>query len=177
VAVLFAAGSAGIVVLGLSAGPLRKRLSFSVAALGALMLEGILLVVFAYNDTYAIALVLWAAIAGLGLFFNINTTSLRQQIVPSHMLGRVVSIAGVLAWSAIPAGTLVGGWVIESTGDIVAVYAGIGVLVFSFALAFRFTALGHAEDYLSAGEVSPEPQPVLPSGVAVAEAPLQEKTE
>jgi hypothetical protein len=38
--------------------------------------------------------------------------SLRQQIVPNHhLLGRVISIAGVLAWSAIPVEALVGGWV------------------------------------------------------------------
>ena len=174
---LFAAGSAGVVVLGLAAGPIRKRLSFSVAALGALMLSGLLTVAFAFNDRYGVALVLWAAVSGLGLFFNINTISVRQQIVPGHMLGRVVSIAGVLAWSAIPAGTLIGGWVIEATDDIVAVYAGIGVLVFSIALAFRFTALGHAEDYLPATESAPEQQPVLPSGVTVAEAPLLEDRE
>lgn len=150
VGILFAAGSAGIVALGLAAGSIRKRLSFSVAALGALMLQGLLVVAFALNEAYIAALVLWAAISGLGLFFNINTTSVRQQIVPDHMLGRVVSIAGVLAWSAIPAGTLVGGWAIEQTGDVVAVYAAIGMLVFLIAAAFWFTALGRAEDYLPA---------------------------
>jgi len=41
-----------------------------------------------------------------------TTGSLCQQIVPNHhLLGRVISIAGVLAWSAIPVGALVGGWV------------------------------------------------------------------
>jgi MFS family permease len=163
---LFAAGSAGVVVLGLAAGPIRKRLSFSVAALGALMLDGVITVLFAYNHVYVVALVLWAAMSGLGLFFNINTTSLRQAIVPSHMLGRVVSIAGVLAWSAIPAGTLVGGAVIDATGDVQAVYAAIGVIVFCIAGAFWFTALGHAERYLPAGEAAEaadlEPVPVVP---------------
>jgi MFS family permease len=170
---LFAAGSAGVVVLGLAAGAIRKRLSFSIAALGALMVDGIVTVLFAFNHVYVLALVLWAAIAGLGLFFNINTTSLRQAIVPSHMLGRVVSIAGVLAWSAIPAGTLVGGAVIDATGDIEGVYAAIGVITFCIAGAFWFTPLGHVEEYLPKGEeedlepvlVVPgtaEPQPVSP---------------
>ena len=36
VALLYAAGSAGVVLLSLAAGPVRRRLSFSVAALGAL---------------------------------------------------------------------------------------------------------------------------------------------
>jgi MFS family permease len=145
---LFSAGSAGIVLLSLAAGRLRRRLSFSVAALGALMLYGALTFVFAWMEAYWVALVLWAAISGLGIFFNINTISLRQEIVPSHMLGRVVSIAGVLAWSAIPLGTLLGGWAIEATGDVALIYASVGVLTFLIAFSFRFTALGHAEDYI-----------------------------
>ena len=152
IAILFAAGSAGVVVFGVSAGAIRKRLSFSVAALGALMLSGALTVVFAANTWYWAALVLWGAIQGLGLFFNINTTSLRQAIVPGHMLGRVVSIAGVLAWSAIPAGTMVGGAVIKATGDVAAVYGAIGVIVFCIAASFWFTALGRADQYLTKRE-------------------------
>jgi MFS family permease len=155
---LFSAGSAGIVVLGLLAGRIRRRLSFSVAALGALMLHGILTFVFAWTEVYWLALPLWGLISGLGLFFNINTISLRQEIVPSHMLGRVVSIAGVLAWSAIPLGTLLGGYVIEATGDVALVYAAIGVLTFLIAFSFRFTALGHAEDFIEE-RAAPVPEP------------------
>jgi MFS family permease len=155
---LFSAGSAGIVVLGLLAGRIRRRLSFSVAALGALMLYGILTFVFAWTEVYWLALPLWGLISGLGLFFNINTISLRQEIVPSHMLGRVVSIAGVLAWSAIPLGTLLGGYVIEATGDVALVYAAIGVLTFLIAFSFRFTALGHAEDFIEE-RAAPVPEP------------------
>jgi hypothetical protein len=95
---------------------------------------------------------LWAAIAGLGLFFNINTMSLRQQIVPNHLLGRVISIAGVLAWSAIPLGALVGGWAIEATGSVALVYGVIGAAVAVIAASFAFGPLGHAERYLPAGE-------------------------
>jgi predicted MFS family arabinose efflux permease len=162
IAVLFAAGAAGVVCLGLAAGPLRRRLSFSVATLGALMLEGVLCVVFAFNNVYVLGLVLWAAMSGLGLFFNINTTSLRQQIVPSHLLGRVVSVAGVMAWSAIPIGALLGGWAIEATDDVALVYAVIGALTFVIALAFRFTALGHADDYLGAPDDAPPQAGTLP---------------
>jgi MFS family permease len=155
---LYSAGSAGIVLLSLAAGRIRRKLTFSVAALGALMLYGVLTFVFAWTEAYWVALVLWAAISGLGIFFNINTISLRQEIVPSHMLGRVVSIAGVLAWSAIPLGTLLGGWAIEATGDVELVFAVIGVLSFLIAFSFRFTALGHAEDYIEE-HAEPVPQP------------------
>ena len=159
---LFSAGSAGVVVLSLAAGPIRRKLPFSVAALGALMLYGLLTVVFALTETFWVALPLWALIMGLGLFFNVNTQSLRQAIVPSHMLGRVVSVAGVLAWSAIPLGALFGGWLIDLTDDVALVYALVGIVTFLIAFSFRFTALGHAEDFV---EDRPEAEPAAqPAG-------------
>jgi MFS family permease len=155
VAFMFSAGSLGVVVLGLAAGRLRKRLKFGVAALGALMLTGVLIVALAVNRMYWLALVLWAVTSGLGIFFNINTGSLRQAIVPNHLLGRIISIAGVLAWSAIPLGSLLGGFAIKWTGNNVAlVYGVIGVLEFAIALSFFvFSPLGHAEDYLPGGQL------------------------
>jgi hypothetical protein len=99
--------------------------------------------------SYWIALPLWAAAGGLGILFNINTGSLRQAIVPNQMLSRVLSIAGVLAWSAIPAGALVGGWVVSATGNVALVYGVIGILTIGIAVFFRlFTALGDAQRYV-----------------------------
>ena len=152
VGLLFAAGGAGVVLLSLAAGPLRKRWSFGNVALGALMLSGLLTIGFAYTTSLWIAVVLWALVSGLGILFNINTGSLRQAIVPNQMLGRVISIAMVLAWSANPIGALAGGLVIERTGDVRLVYAIIGLATFVIALAFRVASpLGHAERYLSSG--------------------------
>ena len=150
VGLLFAAGGAGVVVLSLAAGPLRKRWSFGNVALGALMLSGLTTVGLAYTTSLWLAVVLWAVTSGLGILFNINTGSLRQAIVPNRMLGRVISIAMVLAWSANPIGALAGGLLIERTGDVRLVYAVIGFATFLIALAFRVASpLGHAERYLS----------------------------
>src|SRR5205085_2047087 len=80
---------------------------------------------------------------------NINTGSLRQAIVPNHMLSRIMSIAAVLAWSAIPAGALVGGWIIKATDNVAFVYGVIGILNICIAAFFRFfTALGAAQRYV-----------------------------
>jgi MFS family permease len=156
---LFSAGSAGVVFLGLLAGRIRKKLSFGPAALGSLMVIGWLTVAFAFNRMYWLALVIWGLAQGLGIFFNINTGSLRQAIVPNHLLGRIISIAGVLAWSAIPLGGLLGGYVIKWTGNVALVYGGIGVLLFATAVWFYvFSPLGRAERYLPGGDLA-EPQP------------------
>ena len=147
---LYSAGSLGVVILSLAAGQLRRRWSFSTVALGALMLEGALTAVFAFMHWYWVAIALWTLIGGLGILFNINTGSLRQAIVPNHMLGRVISIASVLAWSAIPLGSLLGGFAISWTQNVALVYAVIGVLTFLIPFSFSFTALGHAERYIPA---------------------------
>jgi MFS family permease len=148
VSLLFSAGSAGVIVLSLLAGVLRKWWPFSKVALGALLATGVLTIVLAFTPYYWLALPIWAVMSGLGTLFNINTSSLRQAIVPNEMLGRVVSIAGVLAWSAIPLGSLLGGWAIEQTGNVVMVFAAIGLIRMLIPIAFSLTPLGHAEDYL-----------------------------
>ena len=146
---LFAAGAAGVVVTGLLAGRLRKRFSFTALAMTSLMLMGLCTTVFAGMRWYWVALPLWAASGGLGILFNINTGSLRQAIVPNHLLSRVLSIAAVLSWSAIPAGALVGGWVISATDNVALVYGAIGILTICIAVFFRlFTALGDAQRYV-----------------------------
>jgi MFS family permease len=145
---LYTAGSVGVVALALLAGPLRRRWSFSKVALGALLLDGLFILALAFTRLYWLALLFEALAQGLGILFNINTGSLRQAIVPNHLLGRVVSIASVIAWSAIPLGAFLGGLLISATNNVALVYAGIGVLVMLIPLCFAFTPLGHAERYL-----------------------------
>lgn len=152
VGLLFAAGGVGVFVMALAAGPLRKRWTFGNVALGALMASGLLTIALAYAPTLWLAIALWGLSAGLGTLFNINTGSLRQSLVPNHLLGRIITIAMVLAWSATPVGALAGGVAIERTGDVQLIYASIGVLTFLIPLYFRLRSpLGHAERYLTPG--------------------------
>lgn len=148
VGLLYTAGSLGVVALSLLAGVLRKRWNFSQVALGALMCSGLFTLLLAFTSWYWLALVFAALEQGCGILFNINTGSLRQAIVPNQMLGRVVSIASVLAWSAIPLGSLLGGVLINQTHNVALVYGIIGALVILIPCCFAFTALGHAERYL-----------------------------
>jgi hypothetical protein len=143
-----------VIVLSLLAGPLRRRWPFSRVALGALMLSGCVDLLLGLTTSYWVALLLWALTSGLGILFNINTSSLRQAIVPNELLGRVISIAGVLAWSAIPLGTFVGGLVIERSGNIALVYCVLGGMTLLIPVIFSQTALGRAEAYLPGGQLA-----------------------
>lgn len=149
VAWFYAAGGIGVATLALSANFLRKHLSFGVVALGALMLNGLLTALMALTPWYWAGLLLWGCIWGLANLFNINANSLRQAIVPNTLLGRVRSSSAALAWCALPIGSLLGGILIERTGNISLVYAIGGLLIFLLALSFSFSAIGHAHRYLS----------------------------
>jgi len=149
VAVLFAAGAAGIVVVSVAAAPIRRRLNFAITALGALVISGLTVTAMALIGSYPAALVLWAASSGFGLLLNINTNSLRQAIVPDEMYGRVVSIAQVLAWSAIPLGALAGAAAIQLSGSAADVYAVTGALTALIALLFAFSPVAHGDRYLA----------------------------
>ncbi|MFB9723723.1 MFS transporter [Planobispora longispora] len=48
--------------------------------------------------------------------WNIVTVSLRQQVVPSEMLGRVNGVYRMLGWGLIPLGALAGGWMAHAFG-------------------------------------------------------------
>lgn len=155
---LYAAGSLGMVGLSLAAGPLRRRLSFSAVALGALAVNGALTLALASTRSYPLALVLWGGCSGFAVLFNVAAGSLRQAIVPNALLGRVMTVASVLAWSAIPLGTLGSGALIEATHDVALIYGGVGVLTMLIPAAFAFTAVGRAERFLPpAPGAAPEP--------------------
>jgi MFS family permease len=156
VGILYGAGSAGVVLVGLVAGRIRRRLSFAVSALGALVVSGFALAAMGLVLWYPATLVLWAAASGFGMLLNINTGALRQAIVPPHMFGRVISIAGVLAWSAIPLGALAGAWVIEATDDVAAVYVGMGLVTAVIATAFAFSPVREGDRYLAEAKARAE---------------------
>ena len=159
VSLLYSAGGVGVVLLSLSAAALRRRWSFGRVALSALFLSGLLTAGFALTPNYWAALTLWGIASGLGVLFNINTGSLRQMIVPDHLLGRVSSVASVLAWSGIPLGSFLGGLAIEWSGSVVLVYAVFGTFIAMIAAAFSFSALGHADDFIEAPESETERKP------------------
>jgi len=152
----FAAGSVGSVVFSLLAGRLRRHFSFATVVIGCLSLSGLVTVAFSAIPWFWLALPVLLLRDGLLSLLNINTFSLRQAIVPNHMLGRVLAVAGTLGFSAMPLGSLAGGFLIQRTHDVALVFGGIGVLMFVIPLVFAFTALGHADRYL------PKPDPVSP---------------
>jgi hypothetical protein len=59
----------------------------------------------------------------------------------------VMTIASVLAWSAIPIGARAGGLFVDATGDVTSLFLAIGAAMIVVPLAFAFTAVGRATRY------------------------------
>ena len=160
-AFIYATGALGMMLFGLMAGRIRKRFSFSTVAKWALIIESCLYVVFALMTNVWLAMIVFGLMQGHGILFNVQTSSLRQLITPNQILGRVMSIAAVLAWSAIPLGSYLGGLAIESTGrpdQIYAILGGVSLIIPLFF--FTFTELKRAEKHIPATEVEAE-QPTI----------------
>jgi MFS family permease len=148
-AFIFAAGAAGMTVFGLMAGRIRKRFGFTRVAKWALILESLLFVALGMMTNPWLGMVAFALIEGHAILFQIQATSMRQLIAPDHMLGRVMTIATVVAWSVIPLGSYLGGLVIEATGRPDLVYVILGAFSLLIPLVFfTFTELRRAEKYI-----------------------------
>ena len=66
--------------------------------------------------------------------WNVVTVSLRQRIVPGHLLGRVNSVYRMLGWGPMPLGALAGGFVAHAAG-LRAPYVAAGLLCVLSVLA------------------------------------------
>jgi MFS family permease len=75
------------------------------------------------------------ALGGLGVaLWDVGTVTMRQRIVPEHLLGRVISTHRLIAWGSLALGALAGG-VVASSAGLVPLFWGAGVLTLAGALA------------------------------------------
>ena len=64
----------------------------------------------------AVAALMLAGEGFVVTMWNVVTVSLRQQIVPGHLLGRVNSVYRMVGWGLMPLGALAGGFVAHAAG-------------------------------------------------------------
>src|SRR6202035_928251 len=117
VGLLYTATGVGLLVFSLTAGRVGRHVPFGRIVLTTGLVKGLFLLLLGITPWYWSALLLWGLSDGVTMLYNINTMSLRQLIVPGHLLGRVMSLGAVLAWCGIPLGSLLGGLAIAATGS------------------------------------------------------------
>jgi MFS family permease len=103
---------------------LLGRANLFVACIASLLVTDLVWIVI--PQPVAIAIVL-AVVSTVGGAFNVVFGSIRQRIVPNHLLGRVMASFRVISWGSIPIGALLGGIVAQSLG-LTAVFIGAAIV-------------------------------------------------
>ena len=117
-AAIMMAGAAGAVIGGWTASSLSRTLgsgrSLAIALAGSAVIE---MTIGLMSNVPAVA-VLNLVAALLGVLWNVITVSLRQSIVPDHLLGRVNSVYRFFAWGMMPLGAIAGGVIVTVTDRV-----------------------------------------------------------
>jgi len=124
---LFTAIALGTIVGSILASRFERvfgRANLFVACIVSLLIGDLIWIVV--PDPLVIGIVL-ALASSVGGAFNVVFGSIRQRIVPGHLLGRVMASFRVISWGSIPIGALVGGLVAQAFG-LVAVFLGAAVI-------------------------------------------------
>lgn len=107
------------------------------------------------------AVVAYAVMAFAVSIWNVPWGALRQQIIPSHLFGRVLGITRTLTWGIFPLATLLGGWVAQTDLRLPFLIGG-GVILFTVLFAVRLLLRGvreaGAEIDAPAADVTPAQQ-------------------
>ncbi len=124
---LLAATAAGSVAGGLLCPRLIRRMGMLPSLIAGGAIDAAVFAGIGLAPDAAVAAVMLAG-QGFGVtMWNVVTVSLRQRIVPSHLLGRVNSVYRMLGWGLMPLGALAGGFVAHAAG-LRAPYVVAGVL-------------------------------------------------
>ena len=113
---LLATTAVGSVVGGLVSPPLTRRLGMLPSLIAAGAAEAAIFVGLGLAPDPAMAAVMLAGQGFVVTMWNVVTVSLRQQVVPAHLLGRVNSVYRMLGWGLMPLGALAGGFVAHAAG-------------------------------------------------------------
>lgn len=105
--------------------------------IAAVVIAGICYVTMAFTTNILGIGILVGCSFGALLAATANSIALRQAITPDELLGRVMSVARVLAWGANPLGQLlIGGVLIAFSGRVTILSVGLATVLVSIAMLF-----------------------------------------
>lgn len=114
-AILGTSGAIGGTLGGILGPKISKKLGSGTSLYLALLSMPLLSLIIGLTSNWYIAWVMIAATTVFAVLWNVITVSLRQSIIPSHLLGRVNSVYRFFAWGSMPIGTLIGGAIVSLT--------------------------------------------------------------
>ena len=119
-AILGTAGAVGGTLGGVLGPKISARIGSGPSLYLTLLTAPIICLIIGLTSSWQLFWLLTAFGTFFAVLWNVITVSLRQSIIPTHLLGRVNSVYRFFAWGSIPIGTLIGGALVdlfELTGD------------------------------------------------------------
>ncbi len=151
--ILITFGAIGSLVGSMAAAPAERILGRHRVLMLSLILSCPSLALWATGNLVIVAVS--GTLSGFGIvLWNVVTVSLRQRVVPDHLLGRVNSAYRLLAWGTMPIGAAMGGVIAEIVG-LRALFVGCGVVSSSLFLLRRF----FTDEAMDEAERTKEPAP------------------
>jgi MFS family permease len=136
---------------------LGRRLGTGTALTCTATIEGLAILGLASApDPYVAGLALAVCGAGMGATMVLGP-SLRQAIVPAHLMGRVASTSRMLALCAAPFGAFLGGWLAITYGLRTPLYAAAGLLLTMTAVTATMTSNRRIETALRSARPEADP--------------------
>jgi MFS family permease len=161
-AILGTAGAVGGILGGLLGPKVSEKVGSGRAlAIALFVMPAATLIIGLLSQWYLVWIVV-AIETFVSVLWNIVTVSLRQSLIPSHLLGRVNSVYRFFAWGTIPIGTLLGGAIVSllqqglgremAFRSVYFIGAGLGFALFIYAI--RILTTENIEAARAAGSAS-----------------------
>ena len=111
-------GAVGGIVGGGLASALSRRLGSGTCLAITLAGSAVTEAVIGVSSWWPVVFVMFGVTSLLGILWNVITVSLRQAIIPPHLLGRVNSVYRFFAWGMMPVGAAIGGVVVLAVDTV-----------------------------------------------------------
>lgn len=109
---LMTAGAAGGVIGSMVAASVSKRIGQGPSLFLTLIGGGVTFLVLGLTSSAIVMWAMFALITLTGTLWNVITVSLRQALIPDHLLGRVNSVYRFFGWGMMPIGSVLGGAIV-----------------------------------------------------------------
>jgi MFS family permease len=111
-AILMTGGAIGGIVGGWSASWVSRTIGPGPTLWLTLLGGGAATALTGLTSLWPVVWLMFAFYSFVGVLWNVITVSLRQTIIPDHLLGRVNSVYRFFAWGMMPIGSVVGGLIV-----------------------------------------------------------------
>jgi len=112
-AILGTGAAVGAVIGGLIAEAVTRRIGPGRGLMLTLISGGLTSLVIGSTSLWPVAWLMIMVFVMFGTVWNVITVSLRQEIIPDRLLGRVNSVYRFFAWGSIPIGAMLGGLIVS----------------------------------------------------------------